>query len=241
MKFESRFIATVDVVHNLALLAGLLTYLHTFTHTLAHAHRRTPAYINNHTFTHSHTHAHLYTQSPHRHTNIHVRTTYTLTQKNRYSIHIYTQTHAYNTIQSHAYTHNAQILTQIHTFKYARINVYIIIHMHICMHAYFTVFKTFKLTLMHTNMHILLTYTTHTTHTLINTHALTHTNTHTLRTHTCTHFAHTIECVCVSMSDRVQACLHVYVASAHVDACCQWVCVRTRKCECTSICLCVGL
>ena len=54
-KFESRFIATVDVVHNLASLAGLLTYLHTFTHALAHAHRLTVAHIYNRTFTRSHT------------------------------------------------------------------------------------------------------------------------------------------------------------------------------------------
>ena len=68
-KFESRFITTVDVIHNLALLAGLLTYLHTFTLALAHAHKLTLAHINNQshirTFTHSHIYAHLYTQSLH--------------------------------------------------------------------------------------------------------------------------------------------------------------------------------
>ena len=54
VKFESRFIAIVDVVHNLALLAGLLTYLHTFTRALAlaHAHRLTPTHIHSHTIAH---------------------------------------------------------------------------------------------------------------------------------------------------------------------------------------------
>ena len=83
VKIESTFITTVDVVHNLALLARLRTYLHTFTYALAHAHWFTPAHIQSHnrTFTHSHTHAHLYTQSPHRHTNTRKRTTYIFTQK----------------------------------------------------------------------------------------------------------------------------------------------------------------
>ena len=44
VKFESRFNTTVNIVHNLALLAGLLTCLHTFTHALAHAHRLTLAH-----------------------------------------------------------------------------------------------------------------------------------------------------------------------------------------------------
>ena len=69
MKFESRFMAIVDV-HNLALLAGLdlLIYLHTFTHVLAHAHiRLTPAYISSHTITHSLivTLTHTYTHNHH--------------------------------------------------------------------------------------------------------------------------------------------------------------------------------
>ena len=58
--YINRFITTVDVVHNLAWLAKLLIYLHTFTHALVHAHRPTPAH-HNRTFTQSHIHAHLYT------------------------------------------------------------------------------------------------------------------------------------------------------------------------------------
>ena len=71
VKFESRFITTVDVVHNLALLARLPIYLHLFTHALVHAHRPTTAHIQSHnrTFTPSHTYTHLYTQLPYRHTN----------------------------------------------------------------------------------------------------------------------------------------------------------------------------
>ena len=53
VKFESRFVASVDIGHNLALFAGLLTYLHTFTHALVHAHRLSPAHIKNHTIAHS--------------------------------------------------------------------------------------------------------------------------------------------------------------------------------------------
>ena len=45
VKFESRCITTVDVVYNLALLARLPIYLHTFTHALVNAHRPTPAHI----------------------------------------------------------------------------------------------------------------------------------------------------------------------------------------------------
>ena len=79
-KFESRFITTVDVIHNLALLAGLLTYLHTFTLALAHAHKLTLAHINNHTFAHSltvtYTHTYTHNHYIYRHTkNTLIRTT----------------------------------------------------------------------------------------------------------------------------------------------------------------------
>ena len=97
----------------------------------------------------------------------------------------------------------------------------------------FLFLKTLKLTLVHTNTHKLLTYTTHTRHTLINTHTNTytptHTNAHTTNTlssvntydtHTHKHtriwkntrphtHAHTLECVCESMIDREHACLRV--------------------------------
>ena len=126
VKFEYRFITTVDVAHNLALLAGLLAYLHTFTHALVHAHRLTLTQINNHTIVHSPTvtctHALLYAQPPHKHANmgLHARTTYTFTQEYRYSIHTYTHAFTntclqYNTItRTHTHTHNSQIPTQIH-------------------------------------------------------------------------------------------------------------------------------
>ena len=75
----------------------------------------------------------------------------------------------------------------------------------------FSVLKAFKLILVHTTTHILPTYTTHTTHTLINTRALIQTHTHTLtdihahttrtQPHTHIHYAHTLECVCVNVSD----------------------------------------
>ena len=71
VKFESRFVTTVDVVHNLALLAGLLTYLHTCTRVLAHAHiglryvtsthKQSQSYIH----PQSHAHTHTYTHNHH--------------------------------------------------------------------------------------------------------------------------------------------------------------------------------
>ena len=158
MKFESRFIITVAVVNNLALLARLLIYLHTFTCALVHTHKPTPVHIQsyNRTFTQSHTHAHLYTQShthPHAYTNICLQ---------------------YN----HTHTHTHTQLTQMHAFKHARIQV--------CAY-FFSVLKTLKLTLVLTNMHILLTHIIHITHihkhtckhtkfTYTHTHALIHTH-----------------------------------------------------------------
>ena len=62
----------------------------------------------------------------------------------------------------------------------------------------FSFLKTLKLTLVHTNTHILLTYTTHTTHRLINIHAhtqtLTHTHPHAHTLTLSTHYAHILEC-----------------------------------------------
>ena len=60
-------------------------------------------------------------------------------------------------------------------------------HAHTCVHI-FSFLKTLKLTLVHTNSHILLAYTTHMiphTHKHTCTHTSTHsyTHTHTLRTH----------------------------------------------------------
>ena len=70
---------------------------------------------------------------------------------------MHTQTHAYNTIKSHTY--NTQILTQIHTFKHAHMHAYNYTHTYTCV-LIFSFLKTLKLTLVHTNTHILLTYTT---------------------------------------------------------------------------------
>ena len=154
VKFKSRFTTTVDVVYNLALLAGLLTYLRTFTNVLARAHRLTLAHINNHTFTHSHTHAHLYTQSPLRHTNIHIHSKIQI-----YSIHTNTCIQ-YIQLHAHLHTHNTQIHTQIHTFKHALIHACNYTPARTCV-LIFSFLKTLTLTLVHTNTRILLTYTTH--------------------------------------------------------------------------------
>ena len=72
-------------------------------------------------------------------------------------------------------------------------------------HAYtcaliFSFLKTLKLTLVHTNNHILLTHTTYMipyTHTYK--HTCTHTNTYS-HTFIRTHYAHTLEYVCVCVS-----------------------------------------
>ena len=79
---------------------------------------------------------------------------------------MHTQTHAYNTIQyntntrTHIHTHNTKILTLIHTFKRAHIHAYNNTPAHTCM-LIFSFLKTLKLTLVHTNTHLLLTYATH--------------------------------------------------------------------------------
>ena len=76
------------------------------------------------------------------------------------------------------------------------------------------------------------------THSLTDMNTPKHTHTHT-HTHTRTHYAHTLECVYVSVSDRVHAYLRVCVRAHMLMR--VWVCARVRKCECTSVCLCVGL
>ena len=145
VKFESKFITTVDVVQNLALLARLLTYLRAFTHALAHTHRLTLANVNNHTITHSPTiscpHAHLYTQSPHRHTNIHVYVQHTHSPKKTDILYTHTYAHTntclqYNTIsRTHTQTHNHK-----YTFKHSNTHAYNYTHAH-KPRAYFLVFK----------------------------------------------------------------------------------------------------
>ena len=61
-KFESRFTATVAIVHNLALLAGLLiTCTHSLTRSRTCTHILTPAYINNITQSHIHSQSHTRT------------------------------------------------------------------------------------------------------------------------------------------------------------------------------------
>ena len=122
---------------------------------------------------------------------------------------MHTSTHAYNTIQWHAHTHthththNSQILKHIHTLKHTHIHAYYYTHAYTCA-LISSVLKTHKLTLVHTNTDITLTYSTHTTYT--HKHTCTHTN-----SHTCTHNAHTLthtrEYTCVSVSYWV----HVYV------------------------------
>ena len=145
IKFEFRFITTVNVVCNLASLAGLLTYLHSFTHVLAHARRLTLTLINNRTFTHSRTHAHLHTHNRHIDTQTYTYAQHMHSLKNtdiQYThTHAYINTRLYYTVQSHAhiYTYNTQILTHIHTFKHAHIHAYNYTPTH--MRAYFLVFK----------------------------------------------------------------------------------------------------
>ena len=55
VKIESRFITTVDVVHNLALLVRLLTYTCTHSHTRSRTHIL--AYTSSHPITQSHIHS----------------------------------------------------------------------------------------------------------------------------------------------------------------------------------------
>ena len=149
MKFESRFVATVHVVHNLVLLAGLLNYLHTFTHALVHTRRLTPALINYHTIAHSLTvtHTHTYTYNHHIDTQTftYLQHTHSLKNTNIQLIHTYTCIHERTlTIQcnhTHTYTHNKQILTQIYTYLSIQTYTHIIIHTHIHVRAYFLIFK----------------------------------------------------------------------------------------------------
>ena len=65
----------------------------------------------------------------------------------------------------------------------------------------FSVLKTLKLTLAHTNTHILFTNITHTKHTYK--HTCTHTNSHTLKNAHTTHinYTYTLSSVCVSVND----------------------------------------
>ena len=89
VKFDSRFITTVDVVHNLALLARLFTYTSTHSHTRSRTNIGLRQHTYNHTIAHSLivTHTHTYALNHHINTQTHVRTTYIFTQKYGYSIH----------------------------------------------------------------------------------------------------------------------------------------------------------
>ena len=123
VKFECRYIITVDFVHNLALLAGLLIYLHSFTHALAHAYRLTLTHINNHTIAHSLTVTHMqsYTHNHHIDTQIYTYTQHTHSPKN---IDIqYTHTHAYTNTLTIRYNHTLTYTHTQHTNTYTNTHI----------------------------------------------------------------------------------------------------------------------
>ena len=106
---------------------------------------------------------------------------------------MHTQTHAYNTItRTHTHTHhtNTHIHTLILACTHTRIELYTRIFT--CM-LIFSFLKILKLTLVHINTHILLTYITHTTYTHKHTNTLPRTHAHTTHTFSSvnTHYTHT--------------------------------------------------
>ena len=111
--------------------------------------------------------------------------------------HLYTQSHTH----PHAYTntclqYNAITRTHTHTtHKYSHKCTHLNMHAYKCV-LIFSVLKTLKLTLVLTNMHILLTHIIHATHT--HKHTCKHTNSHTLtHTHSHTHTLRTHSRVCI--------------------------------------------
>ena len=93
----------------------------------------------------------------------------------------HTIVHSIIVTHTHTFTHNHYIDTQTHTYThnthiYSKIQIFItLIHMHTQTHAYTIQYN--------------------------HTRATTHTRTHYAHTRTHKHYAHTLECVCVSVSD----------------------------------------